>query len=84
MVYTGLPTGLTGMLTGRYRTNILGYFRKAYRKVPKFPKGKEFLINVADTREIEYVLITDTKENRICGNSSIYVSERQTAELMVM
>ena len=49
------------MLHGRYGQ---GYFRKAHRKVPKFPEGKEkklLLINMADTSEIEYTLVPNTK-----------------------
>ena len=36
--------------------------RKAHQKVPKFPEGKEPLINIlADSREIEYTLVPNTK-----------------------
>ena len=41
---------------------ILGYFRKAHRKVPKFLEGKElFHMNMADTREIEYTIVPNIK-----------------------
>ena len=69
LVYTGVRTG------------ILGYFRKAHRKVPKFPEGKELLTNMSDTREIEYGLVPNTQ-----GKSDLWklFSLRQTAELMLM
>ena len=42
-------------------TSALSYFLKAHQKVPKFPEGKELLINMVDTREIEYTLVPNTK-----------------------
>ena len=43
-------------------TGILSYFRKAHWKIPKFTEGKELLlINMADTCEIEYTLVPNTK-----------------------
>ena len=40
---------------------IPGYFWNAHRKVKKFPEGNELLINMADTHEIEYTLVPNTK-----------------------
>ena len=64
----------------------IGYFRKAHRKVPKFPEGKKlFLLIMADTREIEYTLVPKYQsEIRSVENTSIFVTERQLAELMLM
>ena len=52
------PNGIPARLSVH---GILGYFRKARRKVPKCPEGKELLINMADAREIEYTLVPNTK-----------------------
>ena len=43
------------------RTGLLGYFRETHRKVPKLPERKEHLINMSNTREIEYTLVPNTK-----------------------
>ena len=45
------------------RIGILGYFRKAHRNMLKFAEGKGLLLtNMADTYEIEYTLVPNTKQ----------------------
>ena len=76
VVYTSIPL---------VRTGILGYFRKAHRKMPKFPEGKELLlINMANTREIGTPQPQIPTEKQICANTSVYESEGWTVELMRM
>ena len=84
--FSGMLNGWCGIYMGTVvRTGILGYLRKAHKRTSKFPEGKErLLINMSDTREIEHTQDPNTKCYQICGNTFIYVSERQTAELMLM
>ena len=69
MVYTVTPVVPVILMGGKFYPIISGK--------PKFREEKEVPINMlTDTSEIENTLVPDTKGNQICGNTSIYVSER--------
>ena len=72
VIYTGI-NGFTGMLNGRWDLLV--------RKVPKFPEGKERLINMADTREIEYTLVSNARGKLdLCKHVNLRKRSCQTCE----